>query len=74
MSEKAILTKKHAYWRGFTTRLYNTLNEHNAKCFHDLRHTRKILVSLPDIDVEGSINYLESKGGFCDCEVLMNVC
>ena len=42
-------------------------------CKHDLRHTTKILRSLPNIDVEGTLEFLEEHGGFCDCEVLMNV-
>ena len=78
METREVLNKKHKYWRGFIARLVGALDEHkNGKrvsfCHHDLRHTRKILVSLPNIDVEGSLEYLQENGGFCDCEVLMNV-
>ena len=35
--------------------------------------TRKILISLPNIDVEGSIEYLISQGGESDWDVLIDV-
>jgi len=28
----------------------------------------------PEYDTEGTIEYFQSKGGYCDCEVLFNVC
>ena len=73
-----ILTHKHKYWGALRYRLLNTLIEYqNGKevlcCFRDLRNTRKILKSLPGIEVEGSVEYLQKHGACCDCEVIMNV-
>jgi hypothetical protein len=73
---KEILTKKHNYWEGFSMRLKDALDNpqnDNRGCHDDLRHTTKILKSLPGIDVEKTIEYFEDRGGCCDCEVLTNV-
>ena len=76
--EKEILTPKHRYWSALHFRLDQMVNTHIEgkpvfDCNHNLRHTIKILKSLPNIDVEGTVKFLEEHGGFCDCEVLMNV-
>ena len=34
---------------------------------------RKILESMGDIDIEGSLQYFDNHGGYCDCEILFNV-
>ncbi len=73
-----ILTPKHKYWSALRYRLDQIVNTYIEgkpvfKCKHDLRHTTKILRSLPNIDVEGTLEFLKEQGGFCDCEVLMNV-
>ena len=65
--KKEVLTPSHKYWRALCTRLSHT------QCQHDLRNTEKILKSLPNIDVEESLNLYLELGGFCDCEILFNV-
>lgn len=76
MKKNQILTKKHNCWEKLIVRLENALNKSqngSFGCHGDLRHTKKILKSLSNIDVKGTIKYLKDHGGFCDCEVLMNV-
>lgn len=41
-------------------------------CIHDLRLTVEFL-NNHQIPVEPVIEFLQSNGGYCDCEVLMNV-
>ena len=65
--KKEVLTPSHKYWRALCTRLSH------APCQHDLRNTIKILKSLPNIDVQESLNLYVELGGFCDCEILLNV-
>ena len=65
--KKEVLTPSHKYWRALCTRLSHT------QCQHYLRNTEKILKSLPNIDVEESLNLYLELGGFCDCEILFNV-
>jgi hypothetical protein len=33
----------------------------------------RILSSMPKIDVERTLAYFNTKGGYCDCEILLNV-
>ncbi len=65
--KKEVLTPSHKYWNVLCFRLGQT------QCQHDLRNTEKILKSLPNIDVEESLNFYRDLGGFCDCEILLNV-
>ena len=69
MSE--IVTPDHKYWQAICIRLSDQLNIHG--CQGDLRYTEKILKSLPDMDVEETLELYRTYGGYCDCEVLMNV-
>ena len=43
------------------------------RCHHDHRHAERIMASMGDIDIPASIKYFASRGGFCDCEILLNV-
>jgi hypothetical protein len=53
--------------------IYILKDDTGTPCQHDLRNTEKILKSLPNIDVEESLNLYLELGGFCDCEILFNV-
>lgn len=73
-----ILTPRHKYWKAFSYRLDQMVNTHvggkpQFNCKHDLRNTKKILKSLPKIDIEETLQLYQDLGGYCDCEVLMNV-
>ena len=80
---KTTLTQKHPLWDEFCNRLYgkdgcNFQNDpekgYTWKCSgNDKTYARKILESLPNIDVEATLKYFESNGGYCDCEILFNV-
>ena len=43
-------------------------------CDGTLSKTRSILEThFPQYDVEATLKYFQEKGGYCDCEVLLNV-
>ena len=56
-------------------RLFELLDaELNAcGCDHDLKLTKQILSNLDIKDVLSVLAWLEEQGGYCDCEVMMNV-
>ena len=56
-------------------RLFELLDvELNARgCDHDLKLTEQILSNLDVKDVLSVLTWLEEQGGYCDCEVMMNV-
>lgn len=43
-----------------------------SDCDHTLRRTRQFLAGVNNCDVPGAIGWLHARGGYCDCEVLMN--
>lgn len=50
--------------------------ERDGRCDGTLKHTRDFLTSFYKGDekkVDTAIRYIEDKGGYCDCEVLLNV-
>ena len=46
---------------------------HERGCDHDLKLTEQILLNLCVKDVLSVLAWLEEQGGYCDCEVIMNV-
>ena len=66
-----ILTPAHKYWRGFTVRLSETLRTEPDHYNHSA--ARKILESMYNIGVDGTIEFYEDFGGFDDIEILWNV-
>ena len=76
--KKDILTPTHKYWKALNYRLNQMVytmveGKPQFNCRHDLSNTKRILKSLPNIDVEETLQLYQELGGFCDCEVLMNV-
>ena len=74
-----IMTRKHPQWNVFRMLLDMKLNYKEDKegkaswnCDCTLSGTREILEFMA-MDIEKSIKYMESNGGYCDCEVMMNV-
>ena len=45
----------------------------HSHCQSNLRFSRTILTQMGGIDVRASLAFFREHGGYCDCEVLMNV-
>jgi hypothetical protein len=67
----AVLTPADPRWNTFT----EALNEAGMKhgCRHDHRLAKSIMASMGNIDVPATIEFFERLGGYCDCEILLNV-
>ena len=72
-TKKIVLTKDHKFWRALGIRLNDSLLQANKRCSGDLRFTKKILKSLPGIDVEKTLTSFQKLGGNCDCHVLHSI-
>ena len=69
---KPIMNNQHPRWTNFLE-LVNILFEYNdRRCSGDSKFARFVL-SKEGVDIEKSIEYLQDNGGYCDCEILMNV-
>lgn len=76
---KEIMTPDHPRWEEFMEKLAgpdgcNLDPEKDTwECHHDFRFAKKILSSMPEIDVEESLLFFKRHGGYCDCEIGFNV-
>lgn len=71
--ESNIMTVDHPRWDGFCANLFHALGEDvPGFCKHDQSLCQCVLTSM-EVDVDASLVYFDLNGGFCDCEVLLNV-
>ena len=73
-----IMTPDHKLWNALKIILNDSLLFYQndrplSKCLGNMENTRKILELWPGIDVEATIDLFFELGGYCGCEVLMNV-
>lgn len=73
--ENQIMKPGHRLWEIYIERLKNVLFSHaefqsEKKCKNDFTFTRRILQNMAGIDVDSSIEYIQSNYGDCDCDVL----
>jgi hypothetical protein len=64
-----ILTPNHARWGEFVEQMMNS----KSSCDNTFKLTGAILYEMHDIDVQGTLEYFESNGCYCDCEVILNI-
>lgn len=84
---KEILTPDHIRWQEFTEILggeqYCNFREEikgdpasitwECSSLKDKPFAKAILENMGNINIDATMHYFESKGGFCDCEILLNV-
>ncbi len=70
-TKSELLTPDHKCWKTFCSRLKYMLNK-TGKC-DGYTHSWKILKDFTDINDIETILYFEENGGFCDCEIIMNI-
>ncbi len=86
--DTGVMTPQHPRWSEFADRLYGPEGcnfveepEHDGhptftwQCGSgtDKTFAETILRTIDGVDVEGSLQYFEAHGGYCDCEILFNV-
>lgn len=70
MSNQVVMTNGHPQWSEFIGRLSRVAGQCDSKT---LSHSSAILQTMGGFDVEKSLEFFRQHGGYCDCEVLMNV-
>jgi hypothetical protein len=80
MERSDVMTTEHPRWDELIGRLEALLLEgveHDAEklgnCDGTLSKAKTILKPMGGIDVDASLEYLRSKGGHCDCEIIYNI-
>jgi len=66
---KKIMNPNHERWDEFVTEMLKRFEF----CDHTHRTTQAILQEMQGIDVDGTLKVFEIMGGYCDCEVILNV-
>ena len=70
-TQSAVLTPAHPRWSEFVDQL-NAAGEAMG-CDRTHRHARQVMSGMGNVDIAGSLEYFEERGGYCDCEILLNV-
>ncbi|MBI2670316.1 MAG: DUF2695 domain-containing protein [Candidatus Yanofskybacteria bacterium] len=77
MALNEVMTPENPRWNEFADILAEAINAQDepgvSDCKHDFSSTRKILTEMGNIDIEASINVFMENGGYCDCEIILNV-
>jgi len=77
---KQLMTPEHSGWAEFALRLVgyespgsSIVNPLVCSGGRDKPRANAILATMPEIDIDRTMKYFEEHGGYCDCEILMNV-
>ena len=80
LARKEILTPESPRWEAFLDALDNALgrngcdgDEGQAAPGRVHRHAKAVMAAMGGIDIEATLAFFEDHGGYCDCEILLNV-
>ena len=74
-----VLTPESTRWDEFADRLFWIITaDGNPRCDGDQepnvhRYAKQIMTEMGNVDIPASIAFFEEHGGYCDCEILLNV-
>ena len=71
-AETSVMTPLNPRWVGFVSRLADAVRAEGCDA-ESLRLTERLLRGMDGIDAARSVEFFRANGGYCDCEVLMNV-
>jgi hypothetical protein len=66
---KEIMDPNHEIWEDFVWEMF----QRHEVCSHNHETDRGVLQEMQGIEVDRTLEFFESEGGFCDCEVLLNL-
>jgi hypothetical protein len=65
------MNRQHPRWDEFAERLCDTTPVDG--CNHTTQDAEAVMAAMGGLDIEVSLEDMRSKGGYCDCEIIMNV-
>jgi hypothetical protein len=68
-----ILNTESPRWDEFADRLVDELPGVTLACDHSYRAAKQIMTDMGGVDIPASIEFFQQHGGYCDCEILLNV-
>jgi len=79
LSRFEILTPESPRWDEFADALCEAIERHDcdgdaqAAGSNAHRRAKQIMAEMGGVDIPESLAFFESRGGYCDCEILLNV-
>jgi Protein of unknown function (DUF2695) len=81
---KSVLTPQNPRWGEFVDRLAAVIYDSADESFlcdgdqgmspeHVHRHAKGVMATMGGIDTAASLDFFKAHGGYCDCEILLNV-
>ena len=68
-----VMTPESRRWKEFAKRLDRAIAERGCASGTNKRNAEAVMRDMGGIDIEASLDYFEDHGGYCDCEILLNV-
>ena len=56
----------------FVYKLNQKMPDLEKSCRHTTQFAFDVLDSMGNVDILGTLEYLSNRGGYCDCETMMN--
>ena len=73
-SREIIMDSGHPEWYEFAGLLIQANKDHGCDNGIQRPHTTELLETcFPDVNIPATLAYFEQMGGYCDCEVVLNV-
>jgi hypothetical protein len=71
MMRNEVMSPEHHRWPDFCQTLTRLLNKY--ACDHDHHLAERAMAELGGIDIPESIALFCKHGGYCDCEIILNI-
>jgi hypothetical protein len=68
-----VLTPDSPLWEAFVEQLEAAIDENGCAAGTNKDNAIAVMDRMDGVDINGSLAYFEDHGGYCDCEILMNV-
>ena len=71
-----VLTPESAHWDKFADRLLRIITADGCDGAQEPnvhRYAKQIMNEMGSVDIPASIEFFQEHGGYCDCEILLNV-
>jgi hypothetical protein len=63
----------HPKWSEFISMMGDELTINPCTSTTEKPLAKKVLEEIGNVDIEKTFRFLESQGGYCDCEIMFNV-
>jgi len=70
---KEVMTPEHPRWNTFCKELQASIAKNGCTAKTGKQNAKRVMKEMGGINIKASCDYFEEHGGYCDCEILLNV-